>query len=52
MPNVRFEVVGGGEPTEEELLAIHKALYKIYNPQRSIYGMPQLRPTTWEFRRN
>jgi hypothetical protein len=51
MNNIKFEVVSGGEPTEEELLAIHKALYQTYNPKPSLYGRPQLRSTSWEFRR-
>jgi hypothetical protein len=49
--NIKFEVVGGGEPTEEELLAIYKAVYQKYNPKPSLYGRPQLRSTSWEFRR-
>ena len=51
MNNIRFEVVGGN-PTEEEKLAIYKALYKVYNPERSMYNRPQLRPRYWEFKRN
>ena len=51
MNNIHFEVVGGGEPTEEEMLAIYKALYKRYNPQPSLYNAPQLRGPYWDFRR-
>ena len=51
MNNIHFEVINGGEPTEEEMLAIYKALYKIYNPEPSLYNKPQHRPRYWEFRR-
>ena len=51
MTNIIFEVVGGGDPTEDELKAIHKAIYQKYNPKPSLYGRPQLRSTTWDFRR-
>ena len=51
MNNIRFEVIGGGEPTEEEMLAIYQALYKRYNQERSIYNRPQLRGPYWDFRR-
>lgn len=50
MNNIRFEIING-KPTEEERKAIYEALYKRYNPQRSLYNRPQLKPTYWEFRR-